>query len=129
MPIDEPVAPGVATIKTTASPRGSTADIVATSVLLVIHGGLYAASFVLLGLLVMTTDPCGSRQCGDPAWIDRAMNLGTWGGAALLVVDIVVAVYFLVRQRRAFFVPLIGCVAQVALALGAVAMELQAGPV
>jgi predicted RND superfamily exporter protein len=77
----------------------------------------------------MSTDPCGSRKCGDPAWIDRAMNLGTWGGAALLVVDIVVAVYLLVRRRRAFFVPLIGCIAQVALVLGAVAMELQAGPV
>lgn len=129
MPIDEHAAPGVATTKTTPSPRGSTADIVVTSILLVIHGGLYAASFALLGLLVMTTDPCGSRKCGDPAWIDRAMNLGTWGGAALLAADIVVAVYLLVRQRRAFFVPLIGCVAQVALALGAVAMELRAGPV
>lgn len=129
MPIDDPAAHGAVTTKTTASPRASTADIVATSVLLVIHGGLYAASFALLGLLVMTTDACGSRQCGNPAWIDRAMNLGTWGGAALLVVDIVVAVYFLVRRRRAFFVPLIGCAAQVALALGAVAMELQAGPI
>ena len=130
VPIDEPAAPGAATTKTTASPRSSTAEIVATSVLLVIHGGLYAASFALLGLLVMTTDACGSRKCGDPAWIDRAMDLGTWGGAALLVADIVVAVYFLVRQkRRAFVVPLIGCVAQVALALAAVAMELQAGPV
>ncbi|KBZ64449.1 hypothetical protein ACRU13_07635 [Mycobacterium colombiense] len=129
MPIDEPAAAGVATTQTTTSPRASTADIAATAVLLVIHGGLYAASFVLLGLLVMTTDPCGSRRCGDPAWIDRAMNLGTWGGAALLVADIVVAVYFLVRRKRAFFVPLIGCIAQVALALAAVAMELQAGPV
>lgn len=129
MPIDEPAASGAATAKTTESRRGGTADIVATSVLLVVHGGLYAASFAVLGLLVMTTDACGSRKCGDPAWIDRAMNLGTWGGAALLVVDIVVAVYFLVRQRRAFFVPLIGCIAQVALVLGAVAMEAQAGPV
>ncbi len=130
MPIDEPKTPGVATTNTTASPRSGAADIVATCVLLVIHGGLYAASFVLLGLLVMTTDACGSRKCGDPAWIDRAMDLGTWGGAALLVVDIAVAVYFLLRQkRRAFVAPLIGCVAQVALALAAVAMELQAGPV
>ena len=129
VPIDEPAAPGVATTKTTGRPR-SGADIVATCVLLVIHGGLYAASFALLGLLVMTTDACGSRKCGDQAWIDRAMDLGTWGGAALLVVDIAVAVYFLMRQkRRAFVVPLIGCVAQVALALAAVAMELQAGPV
>jgi hypothetical protein len=130
VPIDEPAAPGATTTNIAASPRSSAADIVATLILLVIHGGLYAASFVLLGLLVMTTDPCGYRQCGDPAWIDRAMDLGTWGGAALLAVDIVVAVYFLVRQkRRAFVVPLIGCVAQVALALAAVAMELQAGPV
>ena len=129
VPTDEPAAPGVATTNS-ANGRSNTADIVATSVLLVIHGGLYAASFALLGLLVMTTDACGSRKCGDPAWIDRAMDLGTWGGAALLVADIVVAVYFLVRQkRRAFVVPLIGCVAQVALALAAVAMELQAGPV
>jgi hypothetical protein len=77
----------------------------------------------------MSTDPCGYQKCGDPAWIDRAMNLGTWGGAALLLIDIVVAVALLVRQKRAFFVPIIGCLAQVALAIAAVAMELQAGPV
>jgi hypothetical protein len=130
VPIDEPAGRGAATTNTTGNPPSSAADIVATSVLLVIHGGLYAASFALLGLLVMTTDACGSRKCGDPAWIDRAMTLGTWGGAALLVADIVVAVYLLARRkRRAFVVPLIGCVAQVALALAAVAMELQAGPV
>lgn len=129
MPIDDPAAHGAATTSTAGSRRSNTADIVATVILLVIHGGLYAASFALLGLLVMTTDACGSRPCGDPAWIDRAMNLGTWGGAALLLIDIVVAVYLLVRRQRAFFVPIIGCLAQVALAAAAVAMELQAGPV
>ena len=130
VPINEPAAPGVATTNTAARPRSGAADIVATSVLLAIHGGLYAASFALLGLSVISTDACGSRKCGDPAWIDRAMDLGTWGGAALLVVDIAVAVYFLVRRkRRAFLVPLIGCVAQVALSLAAAAMELRAGPV
>lgn len=129
VPIDEPAGPGAATT-TTTNPRSSAAGVVATSVLLVIHGGLYAASFALLGLLVMTTDACGSRKCGDPAWIDRAMDLGMWGGGALLVADIVVTAYFLARRkRRAFVVPLIGCVAQVALALAEVAMELQAGPV
>lgn len=129
VPIDEPAGPGAATT-TITNPRSSAAGVVATSVLLVIHGGLYAASFALLGLLVMTTDACGSRKCGDPAWIDRAMDLGMWGGGALLVADIVVTAYFLARRkRRAFVVPLIGCVAQVALALAAVAMELQAGPV
>ncbi|OBH39787.1 hypothetical protein A5684_00255 [Mycobacterium intracellulare] len=129
MPIDDPTAQDAATTTTAEGRRTSTADIVATLVLLVIHGGLYGATFVVLGLLVMSTDPCSYQKCGDPAWIDRAMNLGTWGGAALLVADVVVSVYLLVRRRRAFFVPIIGCVAQVALAALAVAMELRAGPV
>jgi hypothetical protein len=128
VPIDDPTAQDAATT-TTEGRRASTADIVATLVLLVIHGGLYGATFVVLGLLVMSTDPCSYQKCGDPAWIDRAMNVGTWGGAAVLVVDVVVAVYLLVRKRRAFFVPIIGCVAQVALAAAAAAMELRAGPV
>ncbi len=129
MPIDEPATQDVATTNPAVGQRSNTVDIVATLILLVIHGGLYGATFVVLGLLVMSTDPCGYQKCGDPAWIDRAMNLGIWGGAALLVIDIVIAVYLLVRQKRAFFVPIIGCLAQVALAIGAVAMELQAGPV
>lgn len=129
MSIDDPTAQGTAATNTAEGRRGSTADIVATLVLLVIHGGLFGATFVVLGLLVMSTDPCGYRKCGDPAWIDRAMNLGTWGGGAILVADVVVAVYLLLRKRRAFFVPIIGCVAQVALAAAAVAMELRAGPV
>jgi hypothetical protein len=129
VPIDEPATQDVATTHPAVGKRSNTVDIVATLILLVIHGGLYGATFVVLGLMVMSTDPCGYQKCGDPAWIDRAMNLGTWGGAALLVIDIVVAVYLLVRQKRAFFVPIIGCLAQVALAVGAVAMELQAGPV
>lgn len=97
--------------------------------LLVVHGGLFAATYVLLGLLVMSTDPCGYQKCGDPAWIDRAMNLNIWAGAALLVIDIAVAVVLLVRRKRAFFVPIIGCMAQVALAVAAATMELRAGPV
>jgi hypothetical protein len=109
--------------------RGRPADVAATVVLLLVHGFLLGATVVLLGLLVMGTDPCGSVQCGDPAWIDRAMWLGVWGGTAVLVADFVVAVYFLVRRRTAFFIPIIGCVAQVALAIGAAAMEWQAGPV
>ncbi|ABK69031.1 hypothetical protein MAV_3900 [Mycobacterium avium 104] len=57
------------------------------------------------------------------------MNLNIWAGAALLVLDIAVAVVLLVRRKRAFFVPIIGCLAQVALAVAAAAMELRAGPV
>ncbi len=40
-----------------------------------------------------------------------------------------IAAIRLVRHKVAFFVPVIGCVAQVALAIGAAAMESRAGPV
>lgn len=109
--------------------RRRPADIVATVVLLIFHGFLLAATVVLLGLLVMGTDPCGAVKCGDPAWIDRAMLLGVWGGAAVLVADVAVAVFLLIRRRTAFVVPIIGCVAQVGLTIGAAAMEWMAGPV
>ena len=84
---------------------------------------------VLLGLFVMSTDPCGYVKCGDPAWVDRAMMLGIWGGAAILVADFALAVFLLIRRKTAFFVPIIGCAAQVALTIGAAAMESMAGPV
>jgi hypothetical protein len=109
--------------------RGRPADIAATLVLLIVHGALFGATIVLLGLLVMGTDPCGSVKCGDPAWIDRAMRLGIWGGTAILTVDFVFAIYLLVRQKVAFFVPIVGCVVQVALGIGAAVMESLAGPV
>ncbi len=111
------------------SMRSRRADVAATVVLLIVHGFLLGATVVLLGLLVMVTDPCGSVKCGDPAWIDRAMMLGIWGGTAILIADLAVSVYLLIRRRTAFFVPIIGCVAQVALAVGAAAMEWMAGPV
>jgi hypothetical protein len=105
------------------------ANIAATIVLLIVHAFLLGATVVLLGLFVMATDPCGSVKCGDPAWIDRAMKLGIWAGAAVFVLDFAVAAYLLVRRKVAFFVPIIGCVTQIGLAIGAAAMESLAGPV
>jgi hypothetical protein len=40
-------------------PRSRPADIAATLVLMIVHGALFGATIVLLGLLVMGTDPCG----------------------------------------------------------------------
>jgi hypothetical protein len=111
------------------STRSRPADIAATLVLLTVHGFLFAATVALLGLLVMGTDACGAVKCGDPAWIDRGMKLGIWAGAAILIVDFAVAMYLLMQRKMAVFVPIIGCVAQVGLAIGAAAMESLAGPV
>lgn len=104
-------------------------DVLGTIVLLVAHFLLFGATIVLLGLLVMMTDPCGYQKCGDPAWMDRAMNLNLWAGGAILFADVLVTLIRLVRQRVAWVVPLIGRVAQLAVAFGAAAMESLAGPV
>nr|WP_255309305.1 DUF6264 family protein [Mycobacterium malmoense] len=111
------------------SERNLAVDGTATVVLLAVHAFLIAVTIGLLGLFVMGTDPCGYQKCGDPAWIDRAMFLGIGGGAVVFVAALIVAIRRLARRRTAFFVPLLGCVAQVALAVGAAAMETLAGPV
>jgi hypothetical protein len=108
---------------------GRAVDVTMTIVLLVVHAFLFVVTMFVLGMLVMGTDPCGSQTCGDPGWVDRAIGLGFWGGIAIFVADLVVTVFRLARHRTAFFVPLIGCVAQLALGIGAAAMELLAGPV
>jgi hypothetical protein len=106
-----------------------TADIAVTILLLVVHGVLAVTTVGLLGLLVMGTDSCAYQNCGDPAWLDRAMWLGILGGGAVGVADLLISAYRLSRQKLAFFVPVIGCLAQVGLAIGAAAMESLAGPV
>lgn len=111
------------------NPRSRAGDITGTVLLLVAHALLIMVTLALLGLLVMVTDPCGVQRCGDPAWIDRALWLGLGGGAAVFIATVVIAVLRVARQKVAFFVPLIGCGAQVALAIGAAAMESMAGPV
>ena len=105
------------------------ADVLAAIVLLIAHFVFFTATLPVVGLMVMGTDSCGYQKCGDPAWLYRAMNLALWAGGAFLVLDVLVTVIRLVRQRIAWVVPLIGCIAQLAVALGATAMEWQAGPV
>jgi hypothetical protein len=57
------------------------------------------------------------------------MYLALSAGGAFLFVDVLVTVIRLVRERVAWVVPLLGCIAQLAVALAAAAMALQAGPV
>jgi hypothetical protein len=57
------------------------------------------------------------------------MWLGLGAGAAIFIADLVVAVTRLARHRVAFLVPAIGCAAQLALAIGAAAVESLTGPV
>ena len=129
MPIDDPAAQLASAQGTSRSSGRQLADVIASVVLLVVHFLLFGATIMVLGLLVMTTDACAYQKCGDPAWLDRAMNLGLWAGGAILLLDVLVTLIRLVRQRVAWFVPLIACIAQLALALGGAAMESLAGPI
>ncbi len=47
-------------------PRSRPADIAATLVLLIVHGALFGATIVLLGLLVMGTRPVRFREMRRP---------------------------------------------------------------
>jgi len=127
--INDPAAQQVSAPDASRRSGRRLADVVATVVLLVVHFLLFGATIMVLGLLVMGTDPCGYQKCGDPVWLDRGINLGLWAGGAIVCADVVVTLIRLVRKRVAWFVPLIGCLAQLALAFGAAAMESMAGPV
>ena len=56
-------------------------------------------------------------------------GLGLGVGGFAFVAALVFAIWRLTRHRPAFWVPLLGCAVQLALAVGAAAMEWQAGPV
>ena len=126
---DDPAPQPVPDQQTDHAPRRHIADVLATVVLVIVHVGLYGATFVVLGLLVMGTDSCGYQKCGDSAWLDRAMHLASWAGGALVLADVALTLLQLVRKRTAWIVPLIGCIAQILLAFGAGYMESLAGPV
>jgi hypothetical protein len=126
---NDPAAQYPSAQNTSRSSGRQLADVLGTIVLLSAHFIFFTATFTVLGIMVMTTDSCGYQKCGDPAWLDRAMHLALWAGGAFLVVDVLVTVIRLVRQRVAWVVPLIGCIAQLAVAFGAAAMESLAGPV
>lgn len=96
--------------------------------LLCLQLGLWGATFVFLALMVMGTDACAYQACGDQAWLGRALCLDGYGGAALIVVVGAGTLFRIVRDRLAWFVPLLGCLAQLGLGLVCWAMEIQAGP-
>ncbi|BBY54554.1 hypothetical protein H7J07_12525 [Mycobacterium koreense] len=108
--------------------RGGTADLVATVLLLVAQLLLYAMTMMVLGLMVMSTDNCAYVECGDEAWLARALALGFWSGGALLATTVTVSVIRRRRKRLTFFVPILGLIAQLGLGAVGLALESLAGP-
>jgi hypothetical protein len=107
------------------------ARVVDTSVAVLLFGvqGLgLAVSFLSFIALPMSNDNCAYVDCGDEKWI-------TWAMALIVVANVVAAVfsaggvYLLARQRIAFWLPLLGCLAQVAIIAAAWWLAAKAGPI
>ncbi|MCT7659594.1 hypothetical protein [Mycobacterium deserti] len=113
---------------TDTRPR-SPGDGVGAVLLLFVHAGLALFLLFLNIGIAMSTDSCGYVECGNEDWILVAMFLGTWVNGAFLLFDIVIAIVFMAKRRRAVMVPAIGCAAHVALIGGAFAVASLAGPV
>ena len=120
--------PGTPVPQNNAAPRRQVTDALFACLLVFVQLALYCASFMFLGLMVMSTDSCAYEACGDQAWLNRAMYLAVWGGAALLLVAGAPTLFRIVRHRVAWFIRAIGCIAQIGLAIACWTMEMQAGP-
>jgi hypothetical protein len=67
---NDPAVQHASAQNTSRSSGRQLADVLGTIVLLVAHFLFFGATIMVVGLLVMTTDPCGYQKCGDPAgWI------------------------------------------------------------
>jgi hypothetical protein len=111
------------------APKTHTGDVVGALVLLAVHFLLAASLALYAPFLAMGTDACAYQACGDEHWITWAIDTA-WGASALaLVVDATLVCVMLARHRRAWWVPVVGCLAQVGLWVAVFQMASLAGPI
>ena len=101
-------------------------DILTTIVLLIVHAAL-AGGTALLPFGAIDNDACSYLHCADQAWFSQAFGVAVLASGLLFVADLAVALLRVSRHKRAFVVPIIGCMAQVALALASYTMIREAG--
>ena len=102
------------------------ADITTTMVLLVVHA-VMAAATALAPFGAIHNDACAYLQCGDQAWFSQAFGVAVLGSGLIFLADLLVVLLRIRRRKMAFVVPIIGCIAQVALALATYTMISEAG--
>lgn len=104
------------------------ADNVLSVVLFLIQLGLWPIAFLSYIAIPMSIDNCAYVECGDERWIRYAM-----GAVALSVpigaVFIGGGIYLLAKRKIAFWSPLLGVAAQVAMIAAAWIMADHAGPI
>ncbi|BBX87433.1 DUF6264 family protein [Mycolicibacterium aubagnense] len=109
------------------STRARTADGVAIVVLIVIQLAGAVAALLSCIVLPMSIDNCTYQACGDEKWIAWAIWMQI---AAVAVAGALTAagLIMLVRRRIGFWLPLLGCVIQWAVIVGAWHLAAQSGP-
>ena len=107
----------VATVQDPA--RRSTADLLATILLLIGHLALIVVTVAAVVIVEVRVDACGpyASSCGRDAWgwLDETVGVVLVGSALLFVVDLVLAIRRMASRRRAFHIPLLCCAVQVML--------------
>ncbi|BBY28173.1 hypothetical protein [Mycolicibacterium sediminis] len=119
---------GTDVIGSTGGSGGRVADTVVSVLLMLAQVGLWPIAFMLFIALPMSIDNCAYVDCGDEAWIGRAMWTAV-GSIPVGVFFVGLAIYYLARRRVAFWAPLLGCVIQLTMLWGAYAMADLAGPI
>jgi hypothetical protein len=108
--------------------RPGPVHIVFTMLLLAAHLVVFVVSLYAIALSAMWFDNCAYVACGDDQWINRAMEVMLVAGGSLLVLDVVATSWLLIKSRKALWVPMSGCLAQLALTVLAGVMVHLAGP-
>ncbi|HEY0227568.1 MAG TPA: hypothetical protein VGC05_14500 [Mycobacterium sp.] len=80
----------------------STADVIATAVLLAVDAAAAVGSLWISLLFTMATDPCGPDNCNTAA-LDWAY-LVTWGGIGVAAVIAIVGTAIAAKRRRVMWV-------------------------
>lgn len=96
-------------------PRTRTADVVATSMLIAAHLGVFLLAAFFSMFYAMAADPCSGETSCNTGNITGAFVLTDVVGLAVLLVASVSAIVMVVRNTVAFWVPLVGMGMQVLL--------------
>jgi Family of unknown function (DUF6264) len=101
-------------------------DITTTILLLIVHA-VMAGGTALAPFGAINNDACTYLHCADQAWFSQAVGVAVLASGLLFASDPAVVLLRISRGKLAFVVPIIGCVAQVALALATYTIIREAG--
>lgn len=108
--------------------RGRGVDAVVAIALLAAHVMVAVGATMVVGLAVMGLDPCGHRACGNPLWASIGLSAVMIAAWALPVADLALILVRLVKNRRAWPVPLVFCAAHVVIGVACFALMVASGP-